>query len=318
MASITENLYVGDGSTVLYSFTFPYIEEGDVKVSLNQLDTTDFTLANATTVEFNTAPGSGVSIRIYRETTVDSLYAEFYPGSAIRAQDLNGNFEQTLFVVQESQAIIENSDAATVVGIANQALTTANQAEATANAISGTANQALTESSAALTTANTAASDAITAQNTATSAQTTADTAQSTATAAQTTADNAIGVDEGLGATVGDVLIWSGSAWDPGPQTGTGGGDDIGAWASVTDSGAILSSFNTASVTAESTTGEYSVTFTTPMPISNYSVIVGGGSVAAIALNKTVNGFTVNTWGISSGSLVSAFSAFDFQVSAKS
>ncbi len=64
MATTTENTYVGNGSTILYSFTFPYINESDVKVSLNQLDTTDFTLANATTVEFNTAPASGASIRI--------------------------------------------------------------------------------------------------------------------------------------------------------------------------------------------------------------------------------------------------------------
>ena len=71
MAPLIENNYVGDGSTVLYSFTFPYIDTTDIKVSLDDVDTTEYTLANATTVEFNTAPADGVAIRIYRSTTTD-------------------------------------------------------------------------------------------------------------------------------------------------------------------------------------------------------------------------------------------------------
>ena len=60
MAPVIENNYVGDGSTVLYSFSFPYIDETDVEVSLDEVVTTEYTLANATTVEFNTAPASDV------------------------------------------------------------------------------------------------------------------------------------------------------------------------------------------------------------------------------------------------------------------
>jgi hypothetical protein len=162
MASI-ENKYVGNGTTVLYSFTFPYINESDIYVSVNDTITTEYTLANATTIEFNAAPASGAAIRIYRSTNIDSTSAEFFPGSAIRAQDLNDNFEQTLFAVQESASLVANSDAATVVGIANEALTTANQAKSTADSVSGIANQALTEAGAAQTTANQASSDAATA-----------------------------------------------------------------------------------------------------------------------------------------------------------
>jgi hypothetical protein len=102
MAS-TENRYVGDGSTVLYSFTFPYIEESDIYITLDGTLTTEYTLANATTIEFNTAPSTGVAIRISRVTDINELAASFFPGSAIRAQDLNSNFEQTLYVAQELQ-----------------------------------------------------------------------------------------------------------------------------------------------------------------------------------------------------------------------
>ena len=88
----TQNTYTGDNSTTLFSFTFPYLEESDVKVSLDgvvQTQTTNYTFANATQISFNTAPGTGVAIRIFRETDTDSPKATFFAGSSIRSQDLN-------------------------------------------------------------------------------------------------------------------------------------------------------------------------------------------------------------------------------------
>ena len=43
MATTTENLYTGDGSTDLFSFTFPYISVGDVYVSIDGADLTQTT-----------------------------------------------------------------------------------------------------------------------------------------------------------------------------------------------------------------------------------------------------------------------------------
>ena len=103
MAYTIENNYTGNNSTVLYSFTFPYLETTDIKVSLDAVDTSAYTLASATQVQFNTAPGTGVKIRIYRDTDIDNLRAEFFSGSAIRAQDLNEDFLQTLYSGQESE-----------------------------------------------------------------------------------------------------------------------------------------------------------------------------------------------------------------------
>ena len=100
--AITQNTYTGDGTTVLFSFTFPYLETTDIKVSLDGTITTAYTLANATTIQFNTAPANGVAIRIYRVTDDAALTAQFYPGSAIRSQDLNDNFTQNLYVTQET------------------------------------------------------------------------------------------------------------------------------------------------------------------------------------------------------------------------
>lgn len=99
--AITSNSYTGNGSTTLYSFTFPYLDESHVKITLNGTLTTAYTFANATTIQFNTAPGAGVAIRIYRETNNDQTEATFFAGSSIKAQDLNNNFTQTLYTVQE-------------------------------------------------------------------------------------------------------------------------------------------------------------------------------------------------------------------------
>ena len=101
MSAVTQNDYTGNGSTTNYSFTFPYLKASDVKASIDAVDTSAFTLANATTLQFNTAPANGTKIKIFRETGVDNLTATFYAGSAIKSEDLNDNFTQNLYVTQE-------------------------------------------------------------------------------------------------------------------------------------------------------------------------------------------------------------------------
>jgi hypothetical protein len=151
----SEVSYTGDGTTVLYSFTFPYLKTTDIKVSVNGVDSTAFTLANTTTIEFNTAPANGAAIRIFRFTDNAELAATFFPGSAIRAQDLNDNFVQNLYVTQEAK-----NDSNAVVQVANLALSnsttaisTANSATTVANSISGTASSAVSIANAASSTA---------------------------------------------------------------------------------------------------------------------------------------------------------------------
>jgi hypothetical protein len=153
--AVTQNTYTGDGVTVLFSFTFPYLETTDIKVSLNGVNTTAYTLANATTIQFGTAPAIGAAIRVFRQTDDSGLVATFYPGSAIRSQDLNENFVQNLYVTQEAK---NDSDA--VVQVANIALSnsatainTANSASGVANGIAGTASNAVTIATAATVTA---------------------------------------------------------------------------------------------------------------------------------------------------------------------
>ena len=101
MSAVIQNEYTGNNSTTTYSFTFPYLKTSDIKASLDGVDTTAFTLPNATTLQFNTAPAQDAKIKIFRDTGVDDLTATFYAGSAIKSEDLNDNFTQNLYKTQE-------------------------------------------------------------------------------------------------------------------------------------------------------------------------------------------------------------------------
>lgn len=173
-----KNNYVGDGSTVLYSFTFPYIEVPDVKVTLDGTPTTEFIFANATTIQFLTAPANGAAITIYRETDNSDLKAVFFPGSAIRARDLNDNFTQSLYVVQE--ATIDVGDATTD---AKEALEIANAANAKSDGALAAADQAAQDADSAEASAITAQNQAVAAE--AAAAQAASDAAQASSDAAQ-------------------------------------------------------------------------------------------------------------------------------------
>ena len=100
MATTTESFTSGAGQ-VLFPFTIQYLTQSDLKVAIDGTDTTAFTFANATTIQLNAAPTTGSQIVIRRETDVDNIDSQFFPGSSIRAQDLNDNFQQLLFSAQE-------------------------------------------------------------------------------------------------------------------------------------------------------------------------------------------------------------------------
>ena len=114
--AVTQDSYTGNGSRVSYPFTFPYLKASDVKASIDAVDTTAFTLTNATTLQFNTPPANGAKIKIFRETGIDSLSATFYAGSAIKSEDLNDNFTQNLYVTQEVNGRYISSLGGTMTG----------------------------------------------------------------------------------------------------------------------------------------------------------------------------------------------------------
>ena len=74
---------------------------------------TKWSLANATTVEFVDAPpvpsaADVFNVRVYRFTDISRMERQFYPGSAIRAADLNEDFEQLRLAIEEGRCEIPN------------------------------------------------------------------------------------------------------------------------------------------------------------------------------------------------------------------
>ena len=205
----TENFHNGNGSTSEFAFTFPYLKETDIKVSVSgtvKTVDTHYTLHNATTIKFtsgNIPPSGTNTVRIYRETDDSKPASTFYAGSAIRAGDLNDNTSQTLYAVQEinnksdtalTNSRVDNGDGTytSAVSIANTAKTTANTASTNASNAVSTANTASTNASNAVSTANTASTNATNAVNTANTASTNATNAVNTANAAWQTGDETI------------------------------------------------------------------------------------------------------------------------------
>jgi hypothetical protein len=134
-----QTIQAGNGTKTQFSFDFPYIFKSEIhvyfwNVTTKEYDeklTTDATYpwqitdANPTIVEFTgTAPPSPSAptdpneptvdnVKIRRITKVDDIRALFNPGSAIRSEDLNKNFEQLRYAIQEAncQGIPDDVDA---------------------------------------------------------------------------------------------------------------------------------------------------------------------------------------------------------------
>lgn len=143
--AVTQNEYIGDGVTTLFPFTFPYITADSVKVSLNGIITTNWTFANLTTVEMDEAPRFDVKVRVYRDTPDEELAATFYPGASVRAQDLNDDFEQLLYITQEVETFVENADLEYPIELAEEAIAIANEAKGTAEEAKEIAEDALSQ-----------------------------------------------------------------------------------------------------------------------------------------------------------------------------
>ena len=104
--------YTGDGNATK-AFSFPSIQESDVKVDVdgviktsgNHYNITSYTTTGGGNVVFTSGniPSSPAAIRIFRDTDVDSAKATYTAGSSVKAADLNANHEQLLFAAQEEQ-----------------------------------------------------------------------------------------------------------------------------------------------------------------------------------------------------------------------
>ena len=108
--AVTSNTYTvgGSGQAGPYSYSFPILADADIKVSVNGIVksvTTHYTLDSSNTrITFVSGqePSTGDKVIVYRDTDEDPINATFVSGSTIRSKELNDNFSQLLYIVQEN------------------------------------------------------------------------------------------------------------------------------------------------------------------------------------------------------------------------
>lgn len=102
MAYVPAN-YTGNGSTVNFSFSFEYIDNEEVSVTVDgvvQIIGTDFNVAG-NIITFTSAPANDTAIVIFRTTDSDENKATFQNPFTINSEDINLNDKQLLFLAQE-------------------------------------------------------------------------------------------------------------------------------------------------------------------------------------------------------------------------
>ena len=110
--------YIGNGTQTDYTFPFEYNERGDVGVAnwnedflvWEPVPDGKWSFQNDTTLRFVDAPESGQKFIIYRCTDLEPLPAEFYPGTPIKAKDLNDNFFVLKAAIEEAKCAIQRND----------------------------------------------------------------------------------------------------------------------------------------------------------------------------------------------------------------
>ena len=110
--------FTGDGNATK-AFSFPSIQESDIKVTVNgttkssgtHYNITSYTTTGGGNVVFTSGniPTSPALIRIFRDTNLEAAAATYTAGASVKAEDLNANQKQLLFHAQEEQNQLEQT-----------------------------------------------------------------------------------------------------------------------------------------------------------------------------------------------------------------
>jgi len=108
--------YTGDGATTEYVFSFPFFQNADIKVSINNepLNDTQYDVNpnddfNGGIVVFGTAPASGANIDIFRHVSLNRII-DYQPTEKIDPEDLNSDFNFLLAALKDLNAIDVDMD----------------------------------------------------------------------------------------------------------------------------------------------------------------------------------------------------------------
>ena len=92
--------YTADGNTSTFAITFSFIDSTHVKVFLDGVSNTAFTVSGSNVI-MNSNPANGVVVQIRRETPTDNRLVDFQDGSVLTETDLDKSADQNFFIAQE-------------------------------------------------------------------------------------------------------------------------------------------------------------------------------------------------------------------------
>ena len=92
--------YTADGNTSTFAITFSFIDSTHVKVFLDGVSTTAFTISGSNVV-MNSNPANSTVVLIKRETPTNARLVDFQDGSVLTESDLDKSADQNFFIAQE-------------------------------------------------------------------------------------------------------------------------------------------------------------------------------------------------------------------------
>lgn len=106
----SEYKYIADGVTKVFPIAFPYLRKEEVHVRLDGLPAF-FTVSASNQAVLESTPTAGTEVHIFRSTDARDPRHEFQHGSPLLPRNLDTNFKQMLYVIQEvMNTLIDSTD----------------------------------------------------------------------------------------------------------------------------------------------------------------------------------------------------------------
>ena len=111
--------FIGDGTTTVFYFTFPFFGTNDIHVSINNIETNNFSIVpnttpsdadvqyNGGTITFATAPANGATIKVWRHIEL-ARHIDYQPTLQPQSYQLNQDFNQCMEILKEQNENISN------------------------------------------------------------------------------------------------------------------------------------------------------------------------------------------------------------------
>ncbi|TCR92573.1 phage tail fiber protein [Rhizobium sp. BK376] len=107
--------YDSNGTQLDYTFDFPYLDRDHVKVYISGQPFGDFVWTGTYSLRFNQAIPTGNKIKIVRETPASEPLTTIGNGASLRAEDLNRQALQSMYVAQEAEDVAVYISTSTII-----------------------------------------------------------------------------------------------------------------------------------------------------------------------------------------------------------